>query len=114
MVGLENTTLVFIILSIALFFLIVRPEKEGDTYSRLKWIIGAIIYSSLMAGYSVSRVTHNRQTGLITFLTLTLMGYYMGLTGLIIGWGIIYLAWKQIPEEKKDYSIWWEKYTITK
>jgi hypothetical protein len=67
-----------------------------------------------MAGYSVSRVTHNRQSGLITFLTLTLMGYYMGLTGLIIGWGIIYLAWKQIPEEKKDYSVWWDKYTMAK
>jgi|GEM_PF-6344408 len=114
MVGLENKILVFIILSVALFFLVVRPEKEGDKYNRLKWIIGAIVYSSLMAGYAVSRVTHNRQTGLITFLTLTLIGYYMSLTGLIIGWGIIYLAWKQIPEEKKDYSIWWEKYTIAK
>jgi hypothetical protein len=66
-----------------------------------------------------SRITLYKFVGFIAFLFM----YYIGLisSGIgyrplyyLIGGAIIYWGWKQIPKEKKDYSFWWDKYTMVK
>ncbi|MFQ5560672.1 MAG: hypothetical protein ACE5FU_08820 [Nitrospinota bacterium] len=103
-----------ILFMIGLFLAVVSPEKEGHIYRRKSWIIAGIFFSGLMVAYAVTRVKYNRKIGFIAFLFVGWVGNIYWLLHWIVSGLIIYWGWKQIPEEKKDYSLWWDKKNMAK
>ena len=106
---MSDTNIFLILLVFGIYWVSTIPEKEGHIYRRKSWIIAGIILPPLMAGYAVARAKQSRKLGFVTIFIVSLIKVIYLELQWIIGGYIIYWAWKQIPDEKKDYSLLWKK-----